>query len=223
MAAALMPTRPNWLLRGLLVASAALHLVLILHLTGVLQVTTYTRIEVSMAQNQAPARALPRPRLRPSQVLEPSAVNPLEVPKAAMPLPRPAEVAAPARADLLGEGVMAVPQVAALPTGGLLPGGNLAGGADLDAYQEMVRARIERNKAYPTLARSRQQEGRVTMVFAIDARGRLLSLKVAKSSGTPSLDQAASQAVRLAAPFPPPPRVGPGGLEMQLTIAFELG
>lgn len=224
MPVALSQSRPNWLLRGLILASAAFHLVLILHVTGVFRVTTYTKIEVSMAQNQPPARALPRPRLRPSQVQEPRAVNPLEVPKAVMAMPQPREVAAEARADLMGEGVMAAPPVAALPGGGLLPATAGLGGADLDAYQEMVRARIEREKKYPLQARRRQEEGRVTLQFTIAPDGRLGALRVTRSSQSQALDDAAQEAVRRGAPYPTPPGhlLKGGGLAMELTIAFEL-
>lgn len=224
MSHALVHTRPNWLLRGLILASAAFHLLLILHVTGVLRVDTYTKIEVKMSENQPPARALPRPRLRPSEVREPSTVNPLDVPRAAMPIPQPREVApAPKAGDLAGEG-WAPPKVVGLPGGGLLPGGAGLGGAEMEAYQEMVRARIEREKKYPPQARRRQEEGRVTLHFTVGSDGRLANLSVVRSSRSQALDEAAQEAVRRGAPYPAPPGhllVG-GGMALEITIAFEL-
>lgn len=219
---ALAHTRPNWLLRGLILVSAAFHLALILHVTGLLQIDTYTKIEVKMAANQPPARARPRPRLRPTEVREPSAVNSLEVPRAAMPIAAPKEVTTAPRADDLAG--WAPPQVAALPGGALLPAGVGLGGAEMQVYQEMVRARIERHKKYPVQARRRQEEGRVTLRFTIRSDGRLGFLRVARSSRNQALDEAAQEAVRSGAPFPYPPEhlLTGGGLAMELTIAFEL-
>ncbi len=223
MARTQLAARPNWLLRGLILVSALFHLGLLLHVTGILRVETYTKIEVNMTQNQPPARALPRPRLRPTEVREAAAVNPLEVPKAAMPIPQPREVVAEAKAsDLAGEG-WAPPKIAALPSGGFIPAAAV-GGADLEAYQEMVRARIEREKKYPSQARRRQEEGRVTLHFVIGSDGRLTALRVAKSSRSQALDEAAQEAVRRGAPYPSPPGhlVKGGGLALELTVAFEL-
>ncbi len=120
----------------------------------------------------------------------------------------------------------APPAVAALPVGGLLPPASAPrlAGADLEAYQEMLRARVERVKRYPPAAKRRHEEGRVTLHFSLGPDGRLLELKVAASSRSPDLDQAALEAVRRAAPYPPLPAelARKGRLALALTIAFEL-
>ncbi len=43
-------------------------------------------------------------------------------------------------------------------------------------------------------------------VFTVDIKGNLSRIEIRKSSGLPELDAAAIEAVRRAAPFPPPPR-----------------
>lgn len=61
-----------------------------------------------------------------------------------------------------------------------------------------VRARYRRNPApdYPDEARRRRQEGVVLLRVQVNAKGRVEGVEVERSSGTPSLDQAATRAVR---------------------------
>jgi protein TonB len=47
--------------------------------------------------------------------------------------------------------------------------------------------------------------GSAVVAFAIGPAGGITGLRIARSSGKPSLDQAAIATVRSAAPFPPPP------------------
>lgn len=67
--------------------------------------------------------------------------------------------------------------------------------------------RVERvgNLNYPKAAARRHLHGQLILNVLIGADGHVLSVKVAKSSGSPILDQAAKRIVRLAAPFPPFP------------------
>ena len=68
--------------------------------------------------------------------------------------------------------------------------------------QELI-GQIERRKRYPAGA---QGHGGVAKVaFAIDEGGGLISIRIAASSGSPVLDEAAIDLIR-AAPFPPLPR-----------------
>ncbi|MDM7321917.1 MAG: energy transducer TonB [Gammaproteobacteria bacterium] len=78
--------------------------------------------------------------------------------------------------------------------------------ADLEnAYRARIRAAVDAHKHYPPLARRMGQEGQVKLAFTVDAEGRLLDVTIITSSGSASLDEAALQAVRDAAPFPPFP------------------
>lgn len=74
-----------------------------------------------------------------------------------------------------------------------------------DDYLRRFHARIEREKQYPPQARRMRREGRVELLIGIDSAGALIQLDVLRSSGHLALDQAALEAVRQAAPFPPPP------------------
>lgn len=65
---------------------------------------------------------------------------------------------------------------------------------------ESVRAvplyRENRQPQYPVLARKRGQEGKVILQVLVEASGRVGDLKIVQTSGYPSLDKAALDAVR---------------------------
>ena len=77
--------------------------------------------------------------------------------------------------------------------------------ATRNAYQEMLRQRIERYKIYPRMARRGNQQGTARIFFALDRQGRLTGCRLEQSSGHRLLDQAAMKAVRAGAPYPPLP------------------
>lgn len=216
--------RPNWPLRVFLALSLAAHLALILHVSGLIKVRAYTQIRVGLMDQAPPSRALPRPRPRPPQTQEPTLADPLQVRRQPLAIPQPRETAPvnAATADAVAETAPTV-EAAGLGGVGLSAPAAPVSSSDLDAFYEAVRLRIEREKRYPSQARRRQIEGRVTLDFSLGAKGELRSCRVAQSSGNPDLDRAALEAVQRAAPFPPPPAgLGRGGLRLELTVAFEL-
>ncbi len=75
----------------------------------------------------------------------------------------------------------------------------------LARYRARIRALIAAQQYYPIRARRRQLEGTVTVGFTLTRAGRLEDLAVVRSSGHPSLDRAALNAVRKVAGFPPFP------------------
>ncbi|SNT27602.1 TonB family protein [Tropicimonas sediminicola] len=75
------------------------------------------------------------------------------------------------------------------------------GNAAASNYPGKVFSRINRVRRSATNAR-----GETVVAFAIGANGALASISIARSSGSPSLDEAALAQVRRAAPFPPPPQ-----------------
>jgi protein TonB len=81
-----------------------------------------------------------------------------------------------------------------------------------------VRAGIARTLVYPPEARRREWGGRVVVAFTLFADGTIADLVVRQSSGHPVLDAAALEAIRRAAPFPPP---GVGVLVV-VPVAFSL-
>ncbi|MGK0674668.1 MAG: TonB family protein [Halothiobacillaceae bacterium] len=74
-----------------------------------------------------------------------------------------------------------------------------------DGYRTRVRQAIDKHKHYPRVARRLELEGRVVVAFTVEADGRLAGVRVVESSGSELLDEAALEAVRKAAPFPPFP------------------
>ena len=92
-----------------------------------------------------------------------------------------------------------------------------------DRYMEMVRLRIERHKIYPRTARARQMEGEVTVRFIIAPEGEVRAVEVAKTSGDKSLDEAALEAGKGAAPFPrASERLFKGEIPLELILGFVL-
>lgn len=83
---------------------------------------------------------------------------------------------------------------------------------------EAVRVAIDRHLVYPLKARRMGWTGRVVVAFELDERGVPGEVRVASSSGFGSLDDAAVEAVRSAAPFDAPGRrVG-----LAVPVAFRL-
>jgi protein TonB len=71
-------------------------------------------------------------------------------------------------------------------------------------WQQDLIAQIERHKHFPSGAQG--HAGVVRVAFSIDETGRLISVRVAASSGSAILDDAAIDLIRRAQPFSPPPQ-----------------
>jgi protein TonB len=125
----------------------------------------------------------------PSKVAAPTAPLP---PVAAAPAAQGSEAAPGA-----GAAVAALAPAAAQAGAG--PGGDSRG-----AYLSSVTRRIEAQKRYPALARSRGVEGTVLITLWIAADGVLERLEVG-AGAPPLLAGATREAVERASPFPPPP------------------
>jgi len=85
------------------------------------------------------------------------------------------------------------------------------------SWQNRLLGLIERNKRYPAKARAQRQHGVVHLAFSIDREGRLMSSRIARSSGSPALDEETLALVQRAQPFPPPPAEIPGP-QVSLTV-----
>jgi protein TonB len=84
-------------------------------------------------------------------------------------------------------------------------------------YASRVRAKIAANKPSGNGAR-----GRVTVAFGVTLSGGLSHVRIARSSGSGALDQAAMSAVRRAAPFGQPPAgASARQLAFSIPITFE--
>ena len=218
--------RPNWLLRGLIGVSLAIHIVIFLHISGLYNSKALSYIELTMQNISKPtARAIPRPRHRPKPP-KPRDVKRLKVFQCRMPRFKPIKME-PAEKNLpdsLMESI-SMPDTASLQIADWTPGALVASGDCMTAqsYLEMVRLKIERHKKYPDIARVKNIEGSVVVRFVITPDGGIREVEVAKRSRNRALDLAALRAVQNAAPFPKPPRhLFKGEIPLELTIVFEL-
>jgi periplasmic protein TonB len=227
--------RPNWLLRGFIVASAAVHALLLVEMSGLYASKDITPIEISLDAPQQPsARNIPVPPQRPKT---PPPTDPQEIkaPKvvAMTPPPRPSAaptldptpspvseaISVPDRPPIEKPGVVAwaAPGPVGTGTAGVSPYGTR------EDYYGMVRLQIEKKKRYPSVAVKRQIEGRVRLRFVLDQNGMAHNISIVEKSRHEILDQAALEAVKAASPFPTPPaRLFDGQVLLDIVIAFEL-
>jgi protein TonB len=221
---------PNWLFRGLILVSAAVHVFVFLHIAGIYRSEALTAIELTLQEHKRPdVRDIPTPRPRPKHPPKPQEVEPMAAQRRLPPDIKPMKMdpVDPSAPDSLVEtlSVPVTPEVSAPPlaawTGG--PPVEHGGFGTARDYFDMVRLRIESNKEYPAAARVRQVEGRVTVRFTIAPDGSVRAAEVVKSSKKGILDEAAINAVRASSPFPRPPRhLFSGDLPLEITILFEL-
>ncbi|MFT4091499.1 MAG: TonB family protein [Asticcacaulis sp.] len=87
-------------------------------------------------------------------------------------------------------------------------------------WQTKLMSHLERNKRYPSEARSRRQQGVVWVRFSMDREGRVLSSKVDRSSGHAALDREALNMLKRSVPLPKPPEEVSGN-PIEITVPVE--
>ena len=87
---------------------------------------------------------------------------------------------------------------------------------------EMLHAAIQSKQHYPLVAQQMERQGRVTVKFNLQTNGTVGQLRIVKSSGTASLDQAALAAVQEAVPFPHVDKFLHAPDEFSVDVVFEL-
>jgi len=222
--------KPNWLLRGLVAVSCGIHVLALVHISGIYQSRALTFIELTLKDVSTPRlRAIPRPRPRPRAPIGPADIK-VDVRQRVIQAPKPVKVETvdkdfpdtlvekidiPAEiADGLGLEVAAWRPVSRIETTGY---------SNSRDYFEMVRLKIEGHKKYPPAAKLRHIEGRTTIRFVITTDGQVEKLTLVGSSRNWALDQAAVKAVKDASPFPrPPAQLFSGPIHTEITIVFEL-
>lgn len=151
-------------------------------------------VQPKPAVKPAPPKPKPmaeKPRVKPVSV-SPASPAPSEPIAAATPTPTPAESVETQATPVLAP-VVPAPVAADVQ-------------ADAEAaYKARVRQAVAEHKHYPALARRLREEGRVVVAFTLESSGALVAVHIKQSSGSERLDEAALQAVRDAAPFPPFP------------------
>jgi protein TonB len=232
--------QPNWLLRSLILVSVALHIVIGWQLARRYRSEQVSYLELTLTDVFKPSlRHIPRPRFTPPppkplqpvpMTVTPTLPTPEQqrpVPSAsAVPLALDRRLSAPSGLDLpslpqTDIRTWSAPAAAApAPTAAPIKTDTAALTRN---YLEAVRAKIERHKRYPESARKAKVQGRAQVSFRITAQGEVQGLTLVKGTGSETLDTAAVEAVKKAAPFTRPPLELFNGLpQVTLTILFEL-
>lgn len=85
----------------------------------------------------------------------------------------------------------------------------------LSRYFALVKGIIESRKRYPEEAKRRGEEGTVVVSFTIDESGKPVNVRLASSSGSPSIDNETLRLIR-SLKFPPPPDGKPVNLRVEV-------
>jgi len=172
-----------------------------------------------------PAVAIkPRVAERRLRAAKPAVVNPAPAPDVALE-----QDGSPSSATFAASGLADVGAGSGLGAGGEGGGrgsgassGNGRGGDRMKDYLATLRARIERSKRYPLLARRQGVEGRVAVAFEVTATGQVRHLRLADGTH-PLLGQAALSAIEGAAPFPQlPADLAAPPLQVEIALRFSL-
>ena len=188
------------------------------------------RLEVKRPEVKRPKVSQPkvkRPEPRPSTEVA-SATASASPPKTTAPA-TPTAALASSMAIPGGEGARVGSASGAGVGGSGGQGGGGQGGAGLSAaevrglqrgYYDSLNALMRRAREYPRAARRQGLEGVVLVELVVDSAGRLVSAKVARSSGHEVLDAAALADVRRLEQLPEPPRAL-NRRSLKLHIPFE--
>jgi protein TonB len=99
---------------------------------------------------------------------------------------------------------------------------NAAGNAAVSNYPGQIASRLRRSLRYPREAQRQGIRGEVHVQFTVNAGGGVGGVSIARSSGSPVLDQAALQTVQRAAPFPAiPPAAGRNSWPFTVPLVFS--
>lgn len=159
--------------------------------------------EVALALPPPPALSLPPVRRAPSR---PAPLRP--APEARRPAPTE-----------MPPGLVAAPAPSTTPA----PSAGASSPSQAPAWQGALLGRLQRAKRYPDLARARREEGGAHLTFTMDRNGRVLSARIARSSGSVELDAETLALVRRAEPLPAPPADVPGDpLTLTVPLRFSL-
>jgi periplasmic protein TonB len=120
----------------------------------------------------------------------------------------PSVATAPPRADQVG------PQRPATA-----PQGSTMSRNALIRWNHLVSARLQQNKRYPAAA-ARGEQGTVTFAFVVNAKGEILSKRIVRSSGHPTLDDEAMAMLQRAQPLP---AFLPGMTQPTLEVSQSIG
>lgn len=166
---------------------------------------------------EAPVPAeVPLPEEKPKTVEHkpeetPDTTQPTETPPVQQEMPAPQTTAAP-RSE---ENTAAVP---AAPSPGVVSNRQA-----IMSWRDLVMARLQQNKRYPSSAEARRDQGVVTLSFTVDRNGKVLSRTIVKSSGVRALDDEVLAMIQRAQPLPAfPPAMNQPSVNLAVPIRFSL-
>jgi protein TonB len=93
---------------------------------------------------------------------------------------------------------------------------------DYGWLSETILHRVEELKLYPTSARVDPAEGKVVLKVVINEDGNIGEVEVFQSSGHPTLDKAAIETMRQAAPFNLPRPLGQVSKTIKIPMSYRL-
>jgi len=93
---------------------------------------------------------------------------------------------------------------------------------DYGWLSDMILRRVEELKRYPSEARLDRAEGKVVLKVVIRGDGSVDDVEVYQSSGYRSLDHAAVELLRLAAPFQLPRPLGKSHVTVRIPMNYRL-
>ena len=171
----------------------------------------------------------PKPKLKlnqePPQIVESISEKAVEMPPAEQPDPK----LAAATSELIS---MTTPDGGASGLGqkrsdaGSAAGyGDGSGQGDPDtlrAYTAMIQQQLNRHKKYPSFAKSRHQEGSVTVGFTVNRQGQVSNARIMKSSGYHDLDDEVLALLRRISLPPIPANINRNSLSLMVPILFRL-
>lgn len=178
------------------------------------------KIEIPVAEPPPPVEiplaevVLPAPEPPPPVDLKPpeKPKKPVEKPKP--PQPRPRSVAAAPQAAPEHTERAAAPAPGATPE---------PPSASLPTWKGLLLRHLERHKRYPGEAQRARHEGVTYVRFTMSRDGRVLAVRIERSSGVASLDREGLDLLARAQPLPPLPSDQPGeSLELLVPIQFYL-
>ncbi|MBP0124847.1 MAG: energy transducer TonB [Nitrospira sp.] len=167
-----------------------------------------------------PAQPIKHETAAPVVTNAPAVENPSEAPVAAPA--KPTAQTPPPRPPALLEPT-AKPDAVPAQTAGIAPApANEPAKRDYGWLAEAIIRRVEELKRYPAAARIERAEGRVMVKIVLSEDGSVGEIEVVQSSGFPSLDKAAIETIRQAAPFHLPHPLGRPQLTIKIPISYRL-
>jgi periplasmic protein TonB len=101
--------------------------------------------------------------------------------------------------------------------------GTTANRAAIASWQDLVMARLQQNKRYPSAAEARHEQGVATLNFIVDRNGRVTTRSIVRSSGSAALDEEVLAMVQRAQPLPAfPPGMPQHSINLTVPIRFSL-